>query len=135
MFRQFGYEYVGYADTEWIRRILTSDNPPAEPGYKSVNVPKGPEFNNVTYGTGVAHINGFKCLSATVPTPDPKFTARTVLLPGFGDEGKRHYEEIGKMKGKIEMNYDFSYGSPEQRLKDKSGKGFLHKMWRYSKAS
>jgi hypothetical protein len=130
LFREYGYEYVLYAHTKWIREILNADNPPSDPFFFTVNLPDDSGFDRAAlYGTGIAEYEGMRFLAVALPSPQPEMPVRCVLLPGIGEEAMHNFSSLltrPEPEGKVNVLYHFDYGVPEKRLADRKWRGFLH---------
>jgi hypothetical protein len=130
LFREYGYEYIFHADTQWIRDILMADKPPPKRSY--VVLPVNAEMISAdrVFGTGVALMDGVQCLVAILPAADPNLVARCVLLPGIGEQAKADYQQLReKPAGKVTITFRLLYGRAAERLKMKDAEGMLCEHW------
>jgi hypothetical protein len=131
LFREYGYEYAACADADWIRAALQADDPPEKPQFISINVPPDAGFtSDRIFGCGAARMGGLKVLVAALPSANPKFAARLVLLPGIGERGRSDYQQLMAMpSGKVTIDYHFHFCVPEKRLRAKGEMWFLNHFW------
>jgi hypothetical protein len=131
LFRQYGYEYVAFADTSWIQQTLNAEKPPEKHEFVTLTIPVDSGFDRQNLlGAGIIRVNGLKCLGAALPSPDRRLAARLVLVPGLGDEGRRDYRQLRDgLSENVPFDYRLDYNAPEERLRDKGGKWYLHKHW------
>ena len=132
LFREYGYEYVAFADAAWIRDALLADESPAQMNYLLAAVPEGAGLSaDMLYATGIADLQGVRMLASLVPSPVPNMLGRLVLLPGFGPKAADDYRRLQKQfQGeRIDFAYEFACGAPEQLLADPAWANFLHELW------
>lgn len=131
LFREFGYEYVLYAQTRWIREALTAEKPPRELLCMRLQVPRKELSDPALFKTGIASVDGRQFLMAILPSPDPAMMCQLVLLPGIGDQGLDEYKNlVARPDGAtIRLTFKLISGSDESMLSAREGVWRLHRVW------
>ncbi|HLL88216.1 MAG TPA: hypothetical protein VK324_02840 [Tepidisphaeraceae bacterium] len=125
LFRHFGYEYILYCDTEWIRALLTAQRPRADIKICTLEVPReeGAELAAVAHSVGMLQTTaGLRTLVVALPHPDPKFVLRIISLPGFGQEGLAQYRALTeRIDHYAQSQFVFLRDDPKGRLGHRCG--------------
>jgi hypothetical protein len=134
LFRQFGYEYIAVADTQWIRDILLAEKPPSDPFIMTMPVTPEMSFDTQSlFASGLVEFGGNRFLCVVLPSPQPDQTARIVILPGIGEKSAEAYRRLlrePEPTEPIEARYYFEYDrTPEPRLASRKGVGFFQWVW------
>jgi hypothetical protein len=126
-FAYIGYEYCFCADTKWIREVLQRDEPAEDQRIITLAARRDAiTFHSATlrdplYSVGVALVKDMdiKVIGVALPAADQDLAMNMVILPGFGEEGKGHFEALWNHKpAHIEVKYDTVMGAIEKRLVD-----------------
>jgi hypothetical protein len=134
MFRQFGYEYIAFANAEWIRQILLAQEPPPANSLMTIAIPADADFDlKLLFATGLVEFQGKRFLCVVLPSPQPDQRCRIVILPGLDRESAEAYRELlvrPEPAEPIAARYRFECDrNPEPRLASEKGVGFLHWLW------
>jgi hypothetical protein len=135
MFRTFGYEYILHTDTQWIRDILMSPDPPKELRLPISHIEPAAiqgSIDDAVHSVAVALIDGrYKCLAAILPTPLQRYTMMIAFLPGFYQQGQEMYKEwiAGLDHRDFTMELNFYKFLPENYLADPKSVFLGHELW------
>jgi hypothetical protein len=101
MFHRYGYEYIFYSKSQWIRDILLMADPPKDIPMVSlvinqkIDLPENYAIKDIEVKTSIVwNANGTKCLAAIFPAYREGIFALAVFVPGFGDDGEADYAKI-----------------------------------------
>jgi hypothetical protein len=133
-FRNFGFEYLLYGDTQWIRDILESDDLPAEVHYLSMEPKRElrvpPEM---MFTPGVKKTEGRFVMVIPLPLPSELKIPRLVFLPGFGREAAEDYTRL--LRNWAGRDHHLRLGwdviDPATRLGDPARATFGRSWWRH----
>jgi hypothetical protein len=136
LFKDFGYEYLFEVDAQWIRDVLTSDEPPKElPRFLTFHAPlawQTRQFDDrLMFRSGVAIANGIRCLVVIFPATNAKNVGRCVLLPGLGSDGKAAYQALSAQPdgGRINLRTSVCVFPAHPRLIDPKRVAYLRHLW------
>jgi hypothetical protein len=138
VFWSFGYEWLYYSDTRWIRTLLQAKEPPKQmpAEFLTIDVPRDGVKNDATGHEivgrlGFALINGkHKCIGVALPTPDETRHSRVILLPSFGPSGQEHFDAVKAdfiaKRGRSTARFFCTVDDPRGRLADPHYKFYGH---------
>jgi len=133
MFYYFGYEYVLSPNADRARQVIRDNNGSWNLHYTIFSLPRSqsetmPSLPSVSVLTEPKDIRSFL---VALPSPKEDEAARCVLLPGFGDDGKKAYDRIlGLTRPFGNFKATSIRGNPSCQLASRKYKWFGNFLWR-----
>lgn len=132
MFREFGYEFAFSPLGRKMRQLLTTEPRISERFFPFAGMPAGSIDRRMVNEIGIATAkDGFRCIAVLLPSPNPRYEARVVLIPGFEQDAELAYKALMQRTSasRIEFQCDVISGNAKARLGRFASRRYLRCCW------
>ncbi len=133
MFKMYGYEYLATQAAMALRKLLIDDPTATTAPYRFVYVESWNGTSSIRHeSVGTVRVNGtLLCNAAVFKAPTKRHFATVIMLPGFGPEHERRFEE--QLLEDKETQFDYTpipWDKANEWLKDPDFFGSGHHFWK-----